>query len=70
MNFRILLLKTEKLSDFLKQGPKLFYSIIVNGRIKFLKKLCFVFRRGMLRIFRVKHNERLVGIKVKRFIGF
>ena len=31
-NSRILLLKTEKLSDFLRQGSKLFHSIMVNGK--------------------------------------
>ena len=48
MNLRILVLKTEKMFDFLKRGSKLFHSTIVDGKKKALKKLCFVFRRGML----------------------
>ena len=44
MSFRILLLKTEKLSDFLKCGSKLFHSVMVDGK-QFLKKLCFVVER-------------------------
>ena len=40
MNLRILLLKTKKLSDFLRWGSRLFHSIIPDGKKEFLKKLC------------------------------
>ena len=37
MNWRILLLKTEKLSDFLRWGSKLFLSIMVSWKTVFEK---------------------------------
>ena len=43
---------------------------MVDGNKEFLKELCFVFRRGILCTFRVEYNERLVGIKLKRYLGF
>ena len=64
-----LLLKTEKLSNFLRWGSRLFHSIMVDGRKEFLKKLRFLLRRGMLCIFRVEYNECLVGIKLNRYLG-
>ena len=70
MKLKILLLKTENFSDFLRQGSKLFHSIMVDRKKEFLKKLCFVLRKGMLCIFRVEYNERLVGIKLNRYLGF
>ena len=38
MNLRILVLKTEKLPDFLKRGSKLFHSVMVDVKTEFLKK--------------------------------
>ena len=70
MNLRMLLLKTEIFSDFLRWRSKLFHSITVDGKKEFLKKLCFVSTRGILCIFRVEYNERLVGIKLNRFLEF
>ena len=46
MNLRILLLKTEKFSGFLRLGSRLFHSIIVDAKKRFLKKLCFMLTRG------------------------
>ena len=44
---RILNLKTEELSDFLRKGSKLLNSIMENGKKKiFSEKLWFVFRKG------------------------
>ena len=68
MNLRSLLLKTRKLSDFLRWRSKLFHSVMVDGKKELLKKLSFVFGRGMLRTFRVEYNELLVGIK--KFVAF
>ena len=42
---------------------------MVNGK-KELLKLCFVLRRGMLCIFWVEYNKRLVEIKLNRYLGF
>ena len=39
MNVRILILKSDKLSAFLKPGSNLFHSIIVDGKNEFLKKV-------------------------------
>ena len=69
MNLRMLLLKNEKFSDFLRAGSKLFHSIIADGKKEFLEKLCFVLRRVPC-IFRVEYNESLTGVKLNRYIGF
>ena len=45
---RILLLKTEKLSDSPRRASRLFYSIMVDGKKQFLKKLYFVLTKGIL----------------------
>ena len=55
MNLRILLLKTEKFSGFLRLGSRLFHSIIVDAKKRFLKKLCFMLTRGILCTFRVEY---------------
>ena len=68
MNLRILLLKTEKLSGFLIWGSRLFHSVIVDGKKELLK--IFVLTRGILCIFRVVYNKRLVRIKLNRYLGF
>ena len=67
MNLRILVLKSDKLSAFLKPGYNLFHSMIVNGKNEFLKKLWFVLRRGMFSEFLVGCNVRLTRIKLKRY---
>ena len=41
---------------------------MVDGKKELLKKLSFVFGRGMLRTFRVEYNELLVAIK--KFVAF
>ena len=69
-SLRILLLKPEKSSDFLRWGSRLFHSVMVDEKKKFLKKLCFVLTRGILYIFRVEYNEHLVEIKLTRYLGF
>ena len=51
MSLRMLVLKSDKLSAFLRPGSSLFHSIIVDGKNKFLKKLWFVLRRGMFSAF-------------------
>ena len=65
INLRILVLKTDKLSAFLRPVSNLFHSMIVDGKNKFLKKFWFVFRRGMFIAFLVEYNVRLTGIKLK-----
>ena len=45
MNLRILVLKNDKLSAFLRTGSNLFHSMIVGGKNEFLKKLWFVLVR-------------------------
>ena len=42
INFRILFLKTTKLFEFRRVGSKFFYSMIVEGKKEFLKKLCLI----------------------------
>lgn len=69
MSLRILVLKTKKLSDFLTQWSKLFHSIMVDREKEFWKS-SFVFRTGMLCIFRVKYDQCRAKIKLKRCLGF
>ena len=57
MELRILVLKAEKLSHFLRTGSKLFHSITVNDKKVF--KMGFVLRRGMFWIFLVRCNMGL-----------
>ena len=48
MKLSIFSLKTETLLEFPRLGPKLFHSIIADGKKYFLKKLCLVLIRGIL----------------------
>ena len=41
MNLRILVLKIEKLSDFLRQGSKLFHPIMFNGKKEVFENVVF-----------------------------
>ena len=51
MKLSIFSLKTEILLEFLRLGSKLFHSIIADGKKEFLKKLCFVLIREILKQF-------------------
>ena len=66
MNLRIIVLKSDKLSAFLRPGSNLFHSMIVDGKNEFLKKLWFVLR-AMFSAFLVEYQIRLAGIKLKRY---
>ena len=66
MDLRILVLKSNKLSAFLRPGYNLFHSMIVDGKSKFLKKLWFLFRREKFGTFLVGFNVGLTGIKLKK----
>ena len=46
MNLRILVLKIEKLSDFLRQGSKLFHPIMVNGKKEVFENVVFWVYKG------------------------
>ena len=56
-DFRIVFLKTTKLLEFPKVGFKLFYSVIVEGKKEFLKKLCLVLIKGMVSTFLVAYGR-------------
>ena len=47
MNLRTLVLKSDKLSAFLRPGSGLFHSMIVDRKNQFLKKLWCALRWGM-----------------------
>ena len=47
MNLRTLVLKSDKLSAFLRPGSGLFHSMIVDRKNEFLKKLWCALRWGM-----------------------
>ena len=67
MNLRMLVLKSDRLSAFLRPGSSSFHSIVVDGKNEFLKKLWFALRRGMFSAFLVGYNVGLTGIKLKRY---
>ena len=67
MNLRMLVLKSDRLSAFLRPGSSSFHSMIVDGKNEFLKKLWFALRRGMFSGFLVGYNVGLTGIKLKRY---
>ena len=67
MNLRILVLKSNKLSAFLRPGSNLSHSMIVDGKNEILKKLWFVLKRRMFSAFLVGYNVGLTGIKLKRY---
>ena len=67
MNLRILVLKTDKLSTFLRPASNLLHSIIADGKSDFLKKLWLILRRGMFSGFLVKYNLPVTGIKLKKY---
>ena len=67
MNLRMLVLKSNKLSAFLRPQSNLFHSMIVDVKNEFLKKLWFVLRRGTFSAFLVGYNVVLTGIKLKRY---
>ena len=67
MNLRMLVLKSNKLSAFLRPQSNLFHSMIVDVKNEFLKKLWFVLRRGTFSAFLVGYNVGLTGIKLKRY---
>ena len=66
MKLRILVLKTGKLSAFLRPVFNLFHSMIVDRKTQFWK---FLLKRGMVSAFLVEHNVRLAGINLKRYWG-
>ena len=67
MNLRMLALKSDKISAFLRPESNLFHLMIVDGKNEFLKKLWFVLRRGMFSAVLVDYNVRLTGIILKRY---
>ena len=70
MNLRILLLKTEKFSGFLRLGSRLFHSIIVDGKKRLLKVVFYINKGDIMYISSRVYFERLVGIKLDRYLGF
>ena len=50
INFSILFLKTTKFFEFQRVEPKLFYSMIVEEKKDFLKKLCLILKRNVINV--------------------
>ena len=69
VNFKILFLKGEKVSEFLILKSKLFHSMTVDGIKEFLKKLCLPLNRGMLLLFLVLYALLMLGSILKRYSG-
>ena len=43
---------------------------MVDGKKRVFEKVVFRVNKGDICIFRVEYNERLVGIKLNRYLGF
>ena len=70
MNCKMLFLKRARLSELLILLSRLFHSITVDGKNKFLKKLCLKLNLGMLPIlFLVLYPALVVGVLSKRYLG-
>ena len=70
MNLNILVLNIGKLSYVLRWRSKIFNLVIVDGEEIVWNKMCFVFRRRMLSIFRVEYEEGVTEINFKRYLEF
>ena len=70
MNYNMLFLNRAKLLELFMLFSRLFHSITVNGKNKFLKKVCLTLIVGMLPIiFLVLYAVLVVGILSKRYLG-
>ena len=67
-NLSILFLKTIKVFEFRRLGSKLFYSMIVEGNMEFLKKLCLMLKKGMLSTFLVAYAWTCSDISFKKVL--
>ena len=63
-------MKTAKFFEFRKVGSKLFHSMIVKRKKKFLKKLCLILKQEILSTFRVAYALAFSGINLKIYWGF
>ena len=69
INFRILFLKALKLPTFSMLWSRLFHPVTAEGEKEFLKKLCFVLKRGMFSAFLVVSGDYLKGTNLKKYQG-
>ena len=69
INCKTSFLKINRLLELQSLIPNLFYSLIVDEKKKFLKKLCFVLKDGKLQTFFVLFNKNRTEIKLKRYWG-
>ena len=66
INFKILFLKAEKVSEFLNFKSKLFHSMTVDGKKEFIKKLCLALKRGIILVL-VLYALLTLGSVLKRY---
>ena len=69
INFKILFLKAEKVSEFLNFKSKLFHSMTVDGKKEFIKKLCLPLKSRMLLLVLVLYALLILGSILKRYFG-
>ena len=69
INFKILLLKAEKVLEFLVFKSKLFHSMTVEGKKEFIKKLCLSLKRVTLSLVLVLYPLLTLGSILKRYSG-
>ena len=54
-----MVLKSKQIPRIAKVNIYLFHSMIVDGKKEFLKKLCFVLKKGKLETFLALYNDRI-----------
>ena len=69
INFKILLSKTEKASEFVIFKFKLSHSMTVDGKKEFIKKLCLALKWGMLLLVLVLYALLTLGSILERYSG-
>ena len=69
INFKILFLKAEKVSEFLNFKSKLLHSMTVDGKKEFIKKLCLPLKSRMLLLVLVLYALLILGSILKRYFG-
>ena len=69
INFKILFIKAENVSKFLIFSSLLFYSMTVDRKNKFLKKLYLPLKRGMLLLVLILHALLMLVSILKRYSG-
>ena len=69
MNLNLFFLKIQKLSELFILLSRLFHSVTMDGKYKFLEKVCLTLNCGILSIFLVLYVLLTVRILLNRYLG-